>query len=309
MPSATAMPAVRRSWPVGRPRQLDEEALLPNEPITVILSSNGWIRAAKGHEIDPAALSFRTGDGLLQAVRGRSQQESILLDSTGRVYAISSHGLPSARGQGEPLTGRLAPPANSRFVALLMGEAGQTWLIASDAGYGFIVRHEDLLSRNRAGKALLTLPAGAQVLPPRRVADLESDRLALVTNDGRLLICALAELPRLARGQGQSTDRDSGTAGAGARGVPVGGRSAGRAGWAGDPCRQAPSDAEPGGSDPLSGRARPAWAEAAARSATGGAHRTAGTRWLNRDCLRRFFKLHGVTVGRGKDSADYPLGQ
>ncbi len=186
----------------GAARQLDEEALLPNEPITVILSSNGWIRAAKGHEIDPAALSFRTGDGLLQAVRGRSQQESILLDSTGRVYAISSHGLPSARGQGEPLTGRLAPPANSRFVALLMGEAGQTWLIASDAGYGFIVRHEDLLSRNRAGKALLTLPAGAQVLPPRRVADLESDRLALVTNDGRLLICALAELPRLARGKG-----------------------------------------------------------------------------------------------------------
>jgi len=193
----------RRSPIVAREssQALETTALIANEPLTVILSEKGWIRAAKGHDIDVASLNYRSGDSFLDAVKTRSTQPVYLLDSTGRAYSTSAHDLPSARTQGEPLTGRLNPPAGSSFTNLLVGNPDDWIVVASDAGYGFRVQLKELLSKNKAGKTLLTLPDGAKVLKPTAVKS-DEDFLAVVTLQGRLLIFPVSELPALAKGKG-----------------------------------------------------------------------------------------------------------
>ncbi len=181
---------------------LDETDLTPSESVTVVLSEKGWVRAAKGHDIDPATLSYRAGDGFRAAARLRSNQQAVFLDSSGRSYSLQAHTLPSARGQGEPLTGRLSPAAGVTFCAVVGGEPGNAYLLASDAGYGFQVELADMLAKNKSGKALLSLPKGAQVLPPVPIQDGASDRVVAVTNEGRMLVFPLSELPQLARGKG-----------------------------------------------------------------------------------------------------------
>ena len=181
---------------------MDETELAPSEPVTVVLSEKGWVRAAKGHEIDPAELNYKAGDGFRQAVRLRSNQQAIFLDSAGRSYSLAAHTLPSARGQGEPLTGRFNPPAGKTFVAALGGDPEQWWLLASDAGYGFRVQARDLLANKKGGKAVLSLPKGAYVLRPCMISDADSDRLVAVTSAGRMLVIPAGDLPELTRGKG-----------------------------------------------------------------------------------------------------------
>ena len=181
---------------------LSEADLLTSDPITVVLSEKGWIRAAKGHDIDPCSLNYKSGDGFKFAAQGKTNQHALLLDSTGRSYAIPAHTLPSARGQGEPVSGRLNPPSGASFSGLVMGDDKQRLLIASDAGYGFVTRLSDLYTKNKAGKALLTLPKGARVLPPCYLGEGDNLFVAAISNEGRLLIFPLAELPELARGKG-----------------------------------------------------------------------------------------------------------
>ncbi len=183
-------------------RALDANALLPAEPVTVVLSRKGWIRAAKGHEVDPAGLNYRSGDGFLDAVRCRSNQSVVVLDSTGRSYTLPVHGLPSARGQGEPLSGRLSPPDGAHFVAVLSGRPDDLYLLATSFGYGFLCRLGDMMSRQRAGKALLTVPEGAAVLHPRPLRDPAREAIAAATSAGHLLVLPAAELPQMARGKG-----------------------------------------------------------------------------------------------------------
>ncbi len=181
---------------------MDESELVPSEPVTVVLSEKGWVRAAKGHEIDPAGLNYKAGDGFRDAVRLRSNQPVIFLDSTGRSYSLMAHTLPSARGQGEPLTGRFSPPDGAMFVAALGGDPGQRWLLASDAGYGFITQAKNLLANTKKGKSVLTLPKGARVLKARPVTDAHTDRVVAVTSEGRMLVIPLSDLPEMARGKG-----------------------------------------------------------------------------------------------------------
>ena len=186
----------------GAAQALAETDLVASEPVTIVLSQKGWVRAAKGHDVDASTLSYRDGDGLLGAVRGRSTQQVAFLDSTGRAYSTLAHGLPSARGNGEPLTGRFSPAAGASFVAMASGDADTRYTLASSAGYGFVTRFENLTSRQKAGKALLSLPEGAQVLSPSPVGNLQSDRIVAVTSAGHLLAFPIAELPELDRGKG-----------------------------------------------------------------------------------------------------------
>ena len=179
-----------------------ETELIGVDPVTVVVSEKGWIRSAKGHEIDPAALNYKAGDSFKFPVRGKTNQSVMLLDSTGRSYAIAAHNLPSARGQGEPLSGRLNPPNGATFEGALMGSDEQRVLLASDAGYGFVAKLGDLYSKNRAGKAMLSLPKGGRVLAPQVLENPEKDLLAAVSNEGRLLVFPVTELPELARGKG-----------------------------------------------------------------------------------------------------------
>jgi topoisomerase-4 subunit A len=179
-----------------------KEAILPTEPITVILSAKGWVRAAKGHDVDPTTLNYRAGDSFKMVVLGRSNQLAVFLDSAGRSYAMLAHKLPSARGQGEPLTSHFNPAAGATFIATLIGEPSQYYLVASDAGYGFIAKLEDFYTKNRSGKALLTVPKGSTALIPKAITDVENQYVAAVTNEGRLLLFPLAYLPILARGKG-----------------------------------------------------------------------------------------------------------
>ena len=180
---------------------LDETELAPSEPVTVVLSEKGWVRAAKGHELDPAGLNYKAGDTYLAHAQLRSNQQAVFLDSTGRSYALPAHTLPSARGQGEPLTGRLSPPSGALFRAVLGGEGDSWWLMASDAGYGFRVQLKELIANKKGGKAVSSLPTGAQVLPPAPIQG-EDDRVAVVTNSGHLLVFPIAELPALTKGKG-----------------------------------------------------------------------------------------------------------
>jgi topoisomerase IV subunit A len=194
----------RRSPLVAREaaQAIDETELVASEPVTVVLSEKGWIRAAKGHEVDAAALSYRDGDGLLVAVRGRSTQQVAFFDSTGRSYSTAAHTLPSARGNGEPLTGRFAPPAGASFQAMATGENDARFVLASSHGYGFVTRFENLTGRNKAGKAMLSLTPGSNVLSPALAANLEQGRLVAVTSAGHLLAFPVAELPELDKGKG-----------------------------------------------------------------------------------------------------------
>ena len=179
-----------------------EEELVSNDPVTVVLSEKGWVRAAKGHELDPAELNYKSGDRYHHAVRGRTNDLLIFLDSTGRAYNIPAASLPSARGQGEPLTGRLKPPEGARFVGASMGDPGVRALLSSSAGYGFVAKLGDLSTKNKAGKACLSVPSGAVAQPPVPVGPEQDQRVAAVSSQGRLLVFPLAELPELARGKG-----------------------------------------------------------------------------------------------------------
>ena len=195
----------RRSPIVAREASqvLDETALIPSEPVTVVLSEMGWIRAAKGHDIDPQSLSYKQGDKFQACAHGRSNQQVVLLDSTGRSYTLAAHTLPSARGQGDPLSGRFKPAAGATFKALLMGKNDQLYLLGSDFGYGFICKFEDMLSRAKAGKATVTLgKTGAQLACPSPVSNLQTDRVAAVTSEGYLLIIKASDLPVLPKGKG-----------------------------------------------------------------------------------------------------------
>ena len=167
---------------------LGDSDLAPVEPITVVLSERGWVRAAKGHEIEPQSLSYRSGDGYRAMARGRSNQLAVFLDSTGRVYCVPSHTLASARGQGEPLAGRINPSDGATFEGVMIGSADQRYVVTTDAGYGFILRLEDLWSRNRAGKACISLGQGARLLVPRPVRDVQLEQIAAVSSAGRLLV-------------------------------------------------------------------------------------------------------------------------
>ncbi len=181
---------------------MDESELAPSEPSTIVLSEKGWVRAAKGHEIDPASLGYKAGDSFKDAVRLRSNQVAIFLDSTGRSYSLPAHTLPSARGQGEPLTGRFSPPDGALFVSVLGGDPEQHWLLASDAGYGFITQARNLVANKKAGKTVLTLPKGARVLKAQPVSDPHTDRVVAVTSAGRMLVIPLSDLPEMLRGKG-----------------------------------------------------------------------------------------------------------
>lgn len=176
--------------------------LLSVELVTVVLSEAGWIRAAKGHDVDAAALQYKAGDRLKLVERGRSNQQVVFMDSTGRAYALPAHSLPSARGMGEPLTGRLSPPSGATFEGMVIGEPETLYLLASDRGYGFVTALENLLGKNRAGKAVLSLPDGASVKSPCAIGSVEEDDVVAVTNEGRLLIFRIAELPQLPKGRG-----------------------------------------------------------------------------------------------------------
>jgi topoisomerase-4 subunit A len=175
---------------------------MPTEPVTVVVSEKGWVRCAKGHDIDATGLSYKAGDGFKIAAPGRSNQYAVFIDSTGRSYSLAAHTLPSARGQGEPLTGRLTPPPGATFECVLLPDDSALYVIASDAGYGFVVKGEDLQAKNKAGKALLSLPAGAQVVPPKPLGSREDDWLAAVTTEGRLLLFPVRDLPQLGKGKG-----------------------------------------------------------------------------------------------------------
>ena len=184
---------------------LSEEDLISSESVTVVLSERGWARAAKGHDIDPFTLSYKSGDGFLCSALGKSNQQAVFLDSAGRAYSVASHSLPSARGQGEPLSGRLNPTDGSAFRGVMTGDADSRWLVASDSGYGFFVRVGELYSRARAGKACLRVPVGGDVVTPMPFPGEKFPAEAWVaafSSIGRLLVFPAAELPELARGKG-----------------------------------------------------------------------------------------------------------
>ena len=186
----------------GAAQAISESELVPSEPMTVVLSHKGWIRAAKGHDVDPASLSYRDGDKLLQAVRGRSTQQVAFVDSTGRSYSALVHTLPSARGNGEPLSGRFTLPSGARFTGAAAGDDDARFLVASSWGYGFVTRFENFCGRNKAGKALINVDAAADVLPPALVTDPKTDRIVAVTSAGHLLAFPIGELPELDKGKG-----------------------------------------------------------------------------------------------------------
>ncbi len=194
----------RRSQLVEREesKAFSETELLSTEPVTIVLSERGWMRAAKGHEVDPRSLQYKSGDSFKIAARGKSNQLAIFLDSTGRAYSLPAHTLPSARGQGEPVSGKVNPPSGASFEGVVIGEDSRDVLLASDAGYGFVAKVGDLISKNKSGKAVLRLPKDSIVLPAVMVNDYDSDMIVSVTNEGRMLMFPLKELPRLAKGKG-----------------------------------------------------------------------------------------------------------
>jgi topoisomerase-4 subunit A len=193
----------RRSPIVSRKeaQAMSETEILPTEPVTVVLSTKGWVRSAKGHEVDPKSLSYKAGDDFLAAALGRSNQPTIFFDSTGRAYSLPTHTLPSARGQGEPLTGRLNPPPGAEFTGVILGDTEQQYVLASDAGYGFIAKLEEMYGKNRGGKIMLSVPKGSKALTPRLVSNLDNAFVAAVSNTGHLLIFLLKELPLLPKGK------------------------------------------------------------------------------------------------------------
>ena len=182
-------------------KAISESEMTPAEPVTVILSEMGWVRCAKGHDIDPAGLSYKAGDKYLAHACGKSNQPVIFIDSTGRSYALDALSLPSARSQGEPLTGKLTLPAGATIEQVIMEPEKQELLMASDAGYGFICKFEDLIARNKAGKALISLPENAKVLKPEKLSE-SASLLVSLTSAGRMLIFPVRDLPSLSKGKG-----------------------------------------------------------------------------------------------------------
>jgi topoisomerase-4 subunit A len=180
---------------------IDETSLIPDEPVTVILSTGGFVRSAKGHEIDPRTLSYKGGDAFQGLARGRSLQPAIFVDSTGRTYSLPAHSLPSARGNGEPLSGRLNPPDGAKFAGVIMGEPEDLWLLASDAGYGFTVRLKELITDRRAGKTVLNVPENSHVLPPAFVASPDS-LVLVVSSEGKMLAFKVNDVPEMPKGKG-----------------------------------------------------------------------------------------------------------
>jgi len=194
----------RRTVIVERPvaQAFDETQLVASEPVTVVLSQAGYVRAAKGHDIDPATLNYRSGDSYLAAAQGRSNQLAMFIDSTGRVYSVMAGTLPSARGQGEPLSSRFKPPDGAAFCGAMIGRDEQQYLLASESGYGFIASLGDLVSRNKAGKAVLRVGAGGKPVVPAPVPVDTECLIAAVSSIGRLLVFEMEELPELAKGKG-----------------------------------------------------------------------------------------------------------
>ncbi len=186
----------------GEARAFSETELVSAEAVTVVLSQKGWVRAAKGHDVDAENLSYKAGDSFLVSAKGKSNQNAIFLDTTGRSYSLQAHTLPSARGQGEPLTGKLNPPAGSSFICTLMGKDEEQYLLSTDAGYGFVGTIADMQSKNKAGKNLITVPDNARILAPAKISDPEKSWIAAVSNEGRMLVFPAADLPQMARGKG-----------------------------------------------------------------------------------------------------------
>ncbi|MDA0144514.1 DNA topoisomerase IV subunit A [Vibrio sp. RW] len=183
-------------------KALTERDLVPSEPITVVLSEKGWIRHAKGHEVDAEGLNYKSGDKFLASAKGKSNQQAVFLGSDGRSYSLESHSLPSARSQGEPITGRLNVSPGTSIRQVVMGEDDQLWLVGSDAGYGFVCKGGDLLSKNKSGKALVNLPQASEVMMPSPIADLDSNQILAITNQGRMLLFPIKDLPQLTKGKG-----------------------------------------------------------------------------------------------------------
>ena len=179
----------------------DETELISSDPVTVILSERGWVRAAKGHDIEPESLNYREGDTFFASAKGRNNQNAVFLDSKGKAYTLPCHSLPSARSQGEPLSGRLNAESGETFAGVISGPVESQVVLASSSGYGFVANLGDLQTKNKSGKAALRVQEGAQVLIPRAVEN-EQDVLAAITNQGRMLVFSLTELPKLARGKG-----------------------------------------------------------------------------------------------------------
>lgn len=186
----------------GAAHALDESALVTSEPVTVVLSAKGWIRAAKGHDVDPEGLNYRGDDTLGAWSHARTNQQVVVIDSTGRSYSTAAHTLPSARGNGEPLSGRFSPPAGASFDAVTSGDKNTKLVVASTFGYGFVTRFEAMLSGKKAGKQFITLPTSARVLAPVVSTDPARDRIVVVTTQGHLLMFSVAELPELDKGKG-----------------------------------------------------------------------------------------------------------
>jgi len=180
----------------------NDQDMIPAENVTVVLSEKGWIKAAKGHEIDPVSLNYKSGDAYLQDAKGKSNKMAFFMDSTGRSYTLLASSFPSARGQGEPLTGRLTPPLGAEFIDVVMGDDEQLVLLASDVGYGFISNLGNLQSKTKSGKNVITLPSKSKVMKIVMIRDLENQFVAVATNRGRLLIFPIAELPILSKGKG-----------------------------------------------------------------------------------------------------------
>ncbi len=194
----------RRSPLVARAeaKALEQSDLIASDPVTVVLSKKGWVRCAKGHDVDPRALSYKAGDEYFDSALGKSNQQALFLDQSGRCFSVMAHTLPSARGQGEPLTGRLSMQGKAEFVGVVMEPAEAMVVLATDQGYGFIAALSDLMTKNKTGKAALTVPSGAKALKPVVVQDLEMDQLAVLTQEGKLLVFSLEELPQLSKGKG-----------------------------------------------------------------------------------------------------------
>lgn len=186
----------------GEAKALTERELTPSEAVTVVLSQKGWIRAAKGHDVDGAGLAYKSGDEFLASAQGRSNQPVVFIDSSGRTYTCEAHTLPSARTHGEPLSGRFSLVSGEVIEQVLMGQEEQRYLVGSDAGYGFVTKFSDMQSRMKNGKALISLPSSAKVLPPILINNRETDLVAVVSNEGRLLIFPLMDMPELSKGKG-----------------------------------------------------------------------------------------------------------
>jgi len=183
-------------------KALSEKDLVPSEPVTVVVSEKGWARCAKGHDIDARALSYKAGDDYLCSAKGRSNSPVVFIDSSGRAYTTDAHTLPTARSQGEPLTGRFSLSTGENFEHTLMSDDDTTYLLSSDAGYGFVGKFSDMVSRNKNGKALLSVPANAKVISPQVITDIEEALVLAITTEGRMLVFPVKDLPVLSKGKG-----------------------------------------------------------------------------------------------------------